>query len=78
MARFLPVVSGAMVALAYEQGIGRLVVQFGEDSYYEYDDVPGEVVLAFLFAESHGQAFDLLVKKGGYSYRPIPTDQARA
>lgn len=70
-ARFVPVVSAALVAVKYERERSRLVVQFGEDTFYEYDGVSPEVVLDFLFADSIGSAFDALVKKGGFQYRKL-------
>jgi hypothetical protein len=60
----------------YERETARLVVQFGEDSFYEYDAVPGDVVLDFMFADSIGSAFATLVKKGGFQFRKLPADQA--
>lgn len=75
MAKFVPVVSSALAAVKYDRERARLVVQYGEDSFYEYDAVPGDVVLDFLFADSMGSAFSTLVKKGGFQFRKIsPTD----
>jgi hypothetical protein len=76
VAKFLPVVSQALVSVKYEREQARLVVQFGEDSFYEYDGVPGDVVLDFMFADSIGSAFSALVKKGGFQFRKLPADQA--
>ncbi len=76
MPKFIPVVSAALTAVKYEREEGRLVVQYSEDSFYEYTGIPGEVVLDFLFADSMGKAFDALVKKGGYAYRPISAKEA--
>lgn len=68
---FVPVVSSALTSVHYERENSRLVVSFGE-SYYEYDNVPGDVVLDFMFADSIGREFDRLVKKGEFSFRKIP------
>ncbi|KKN84429.1 hypothetical protein LCGC14_0288910 [marine sediment metagenome] len=76
MAKFVPVVSAAMTAIKFERETGRLVVQFGEDSFYEYDGVSNEVVLDVLFADSIGSAFSALVKRGGFAFRKIPAAQA--
>ena len=78
MARLVPVVSSALTSMSYDRTTGRLIVQFSEDSFYEYDSVPGDVVLDVMFADSHGQAFDRLVKKGGFGYRRVHRDQALA
>lgn len=75
MAKFLPVVSAAMTAVKFDREAGRLVVQFG-DAFYEYDGVPGDIVLDFIFADSIGGAFDTLVKRGGFNFRKIPSAQA--
>ena len=72
---FVPVVSAALTAVQYERERQRLVIQFGE-SIYEYTDVPGDVVLDFMFADSIGSTFDRLVKKGGYAFRQIPAAEA--
>lgn len=76
MPKFIPVVSAKMAAVKYDREEGRLVVQFGEDSFYEYTGVSGDVVLDFLFADSQGKAFNTLVEKGGYAYKPIPAAEA--
>ncbi len=73
---FVPVVSAAMTAVKFDRETGRLVVQFGEDSFYAYDNVPDEVVLDVMFADSIGHAFDKLVKRGGFAFRKIPQAQA--
>ena len=72
---FVPVVSAALTAVHYEREQQRLVVQFGE-SWYEYDHVPGDVVLDVMFADSIGSTFDRLIKKGGFSFRKIPSAEA--
>jgi hypothetical protein len=73
---FLPVVSSALTAVKYEREQGRLVVQFPGEVVYEYDDVPGEVVLDFLFSDSIGSAFSTLVKQAGFQYRRIAAKDA--
>lgn len=78
MAQFIPVVSSMLSAVKYNRERGRLVVQFDVDTWYEYDGVPSDVVLDMLFADSIGQAFDRLVKKGGFSYRRVNPAQAHS
>ena len=72
---FVPVVSASLTAVHYEREQQRLVVQFGE-SWYEYDAVPGDVVLDVMFADSIGSTFDRLIKKGGFPFRKIPATEA--
>lgn len=76
MAKFIPVVSSKMTSLKYDRAQSKLVVQFGESTFYEYDNVPGDVVLDFLFADSIGSAFSAMIEKQGYAYRRIPADEA--
>jgi hypothetical protein len=73
---FLPVVSSTLTAVKYDRERGRLVIQFPGESFYEYDGVPGEVVLDFLFSDSIGGAFSTLMKKGGFQYRRIAAKDA--
>ena len=72
---FVPVVSAALTAVNFDRRAGRLVIQFGE-KFYEYDSVPDEVVLDFLFADSIGSEFANLVKKGGFAFRQITAEAA--
>lgn len=76
MTQFVPVVSSALTAVKFDRETGQLIVQFGENSFYEYDGVSGDVVLDFMFADSIGRTFDTLVKKGGFSFRRIPAEEA--
>lgn len=78
MSKFVPVISAAVMGFKYDRESRRLFAQFAEDVYYSYEDVPGDVVLDTLFADSIGQAFDALVKKGGFEYTRIPPDEALA
>ncbi len=72
---FVPVVSAALTAVNFDRRAGRLVIQFGE-KFYEYEGVPGEAVLDFMFADSIGSEFDKLVKKGGFPFRQITAEAA--
>lgn len=74
--QFVPVVSSALLAVKFDRETNRLVVQFGEDIFYVYNGVPGDVVLDFLFADSIGRSFDVLVKKGGFGFKRISVDEA--
>jgi hypothetical protein len=77
MAKFVPVVSSALVAVKYDREQAQLTIQFGE-TFYEYDGVPADVVVDFMFADSIGSAFSTLVIKGGFTYRKIAAGQAHA
>lgn len=78
MAQFIPVVSSAMVAVKYDREQSELTVQFSDTAYYTYADVPSDVVVDFLFAESVGSAFSQIVKKGGFEFTQITADKARS
>lgn len=73
-----PVSSSTLFSIGWNPATRRLVAQFGEDVFYEYDDVPADVAARIMFSESHGQAFDQLVKKGGFGYRRINREAATA
>jgi hypothetical protein len=76
--KFIPVVSSMIAAVKYDVATGRLVVQFGPDSFYEYENIPTSIVVQFLFADSLGAAFTKLVKQGHFIYRKITPEQAHA
>ncbi len=71
---FLPVVSSALTAVDYDRANGRLKVKFGE-AVYEYLNIPDNVVLDVLFADSIGSTFDRLVKKGGFGFRRLTDEE---
>lgn len=73
-----PISSSQLISLGWNRETRRLVAQFGEDSWYEYDNVPPEVVADLFTAESHGRAFTQLVKKGGFAFRRIGREAAYA
>lgn len=76
MPKFIPVVSTAMTAVYYDRETTTLRVRFGEEAFFEYDNVSGDIVLDFMFADSIGREFDRLVKKGNFSFRRISNTQA--
>ena len=67
---FLPVVSSMITRLQYERETKVLTAVFGE-RFYTYADVPSDVVLDVLFADSIGSTFDKLIKKGGFAFQEI-------
>ena len=73
-----PVSSAMLSSVGWNPDTRRLVVQFGEDSFYEYSDVPADVAARIMFARSHGQTFDQLVKKAGFPYRRVSRADAEA
>ena len=78
MAKFLPVVSAALTAIKFDRSTRKLYVQFAEDVFYEYSDIPNDTILDVMFADSLGGKFDELVKKGGFKFRKVTGVQANA
>jgi hypothetical protein len=77
MAKMVPVVSSMVVAIGWNPETLKLTAQFG-DQFYEYDNVPADVAATVIFSESIGSTFNTLIKKGGFNYRKITSDQASA
>ncbi len=73
MPNFVPVVSAALSAVSYDRTTQKMLIRFNE-KVYEYLDVPQEVLLDVMFADSIGQEFDKLIKKGGFSFRQVAAD----
>ena len=69
--RMIPFQSSQIVGAAYESANHTLYVQFNNGTWYSYDDVPSEVVLSIILADSQGKAFDEKVKKGSYVYHKL-------
>ena len=67
---FLPVVSSMVSRLQYDRNTRVLTAVF-RDRFYAYADVPADVVLDVLFADSIGSTFDKLIKKGGFAFQEI-------
>jgi len=67
--RCIPVVSSNIEAIGYDRQTRTLRVTF-KTGAYDYADVPPEVALDLLFAESHGKFLAEAVKNV-YEYRKI-------
>lgn len=64
--------SSQIPAIAYDDASEELFVMFRNGSWYRYAGVPGETVLAIIFdTDSHGAAFNKLVKNADYPYSYI-------
>lgn len=66
-----PVSSSMIASIGYDVNAQRLEVEFKRGAVYEYFEVPEEIYLNLLSAESVGKYFDAAVKKGGYGYAQI-------
>lgn len=60
--RLLPVQSSMFIAIGYRPDAHQLIVQYSPEVYYQYENVPPDKVVRILFADSHGKAFNALVK----------------
>lgn len=70
--RFLPVTSANIAMVGYDPDSGELVIIFrgtNSTSSYSYSDVPADVAVRLVFADSTGSAFARLVKGSEFKYR---------
>ncbi len=63
--------SESLRSVGYDPDSRLLEVQFQGDGLYRYEDVPPEVVLELLQAESMGTYFNQVFKPMGYRYRRL-------
>jgi hypothetical protein len=66
-----PVTSTHVRSVGYEQASMTLEVEFVDGAVYEYFGVPPEVHVGLMAATSHGEYFDVHVKKAGYRYARV-------
>lgn len=58
--------------ITLDPGRGELYVMFVKGKVYRYDNVPVTIFEQLLQAPSVGEAFDALIKKGGFTYKDLP------
>jgi len=73
--KLIPLQSSQIAGVGYDEDEHKLIVQFANGSFYEYDDVPEQVVLSVILADSQGSAFTKKIKGGGYAYRKMGDDE---
>lgn len=66
-----PVISTNIASVGFDAEKSRLCVQFQAGKCYEYADVPSETFVKLITAKSTGQAFNELIKKGGFKFKQI-------
>jgi hypothetical protein len=90
--RLIPLTSSSIAAIGWSEGpepkaigernhVGDLVVQFqtrSDWSGYRYFDVPMEMFVDIVTADSQGRAFDALIKKGHFSWVKVTPDEVKA
>ncbi len=72
----IPVISSMVMTLGWNHDTGRMTAQYGEDAWYEYDNVPAGVAARIIYAKSVGKALDALLKKGEFKFRRITVAEA--
>ena len=65
------VISRHLAAIGYDEASAVLEVEFVQSGVYQYFAVPSEVYVGLMAAGSHGEYFDIHVKKAGYAYAKI-------
>ena len=68
--KLIPVESSLILAIGYDKGTQVLEVVLRNELSYEYDDVPPEVVEAFMQAGSKGKFFVENIRDVYPCYRP--------
>ncbi len=69
--KMIPVVSSNIATVGYDSSTERLCVQFNGGKCYEYTGVPSGTFVDLVTAESHGKAFNALIKNSGFAFREI-------
>lgn len=72
--RTIPVESSNITAIGYDRRTGTLRVIFHRSGAYDYPNVPPNLVLDLLFAESHGEFFNRQIKSNFEYRRPGPQE----
>ena len=74
--RMITLQSTQLASIGFDSAQEILVAQFQNGSFYRYEGVPSETYLAILTDdESHGRAFNDLVKDKAFAYTKIePAD----
>ena len=63
--------SSRIVGMSYDTNTQELKIEFKRGGTYSYEEVPQEIFEALKVAPSIGQAFNDLVKGGGFLFHKI-------
>lgn len=63
--------SSNLRSIGYDHSSSTLEVEFNNGSIYQYFDVPENVYDELMNASSHGQYFDINIKKAGYDFQKV-------
>lgn len=70
--RMIPLRSSMIASIGFDPSGEILIVQFNGGSFYRYDGVPAETFVSIVTdRESHGHAFNSLVKDRAFSHRQV-------
>ena len=67
----IPVSSSNLASVGYDAENMVLEVEFHSGGIYQYFKVPESKYEALMKDDSHGEYFDVHIKKGGFRYREI-------
>ncbi len=70
-----PVVSSNIASVGFDKEKSRLCIQFQAGKVYEYTGVPSETYVDLMTAESHGKAFNSLIRNGSFEFKQIELDE---
>jgi hypothetical protein len=69
-----PVASSSIRTIGHDPGTNELHVEFASGACYAYKNVPQALFDKLLTAESIGNAFHHLVKKGGFPFEKLSAE----
>jgi hypothetical protein len=71
----IPLISSNIISVGYDKERKILEIEFTAGAIYQYFNVPQNIYKALLNADSSAKYFDQNIKKNGYRYRRISTEQ---
>lgn len=63
--------SSNLASVGYDVNSNTLEIEFNSGGVYQYLNVPESVYRGLMNASSHGQYFDVYIKKAGYKFRKM-------
>ncbi len=63
--------SSNLRSIGYESSTRTLEIEFNHSGVYQYYNVPQDIYDGLINASSHGQYFDINIKKAGYRYLQV-------
>lgn len=63
--------SSNLASVGYDSASSTLEIEFHNGGVYQYLNVPATIYNGLMNASSHGQYFDVYVKKAGYRFRKM-------